>query len=377
MNIRHIFRLALAATALLAGLAHNAEAHILTFTGDITGGATFDRAQQYGWDIDFGGHGSTYRAYDINVSEYTDLLVAMTTCAFDCSTFLYQDSFNPDAALDNLVHGSDGTGGLTAQATVLGLRYLPVGHYFLVISGDHAGEMGAFSTTFVSTSAVTVSEVSAVPEPSSALMLLAGLAGLAGLRLARRRSGVALPRLLPRALMAALLMAGAAQQAQADILTFVDDTTWAPTFARPARNGGDFTAVVAYKAYNIKVDSWDPQGDTFLTACDFNCSMFLYVDHFDPADGHANLFQTYGEGTDGGVGVAFFANMLTPGRTYVLVIGGEADYDWGKFSTTVGGAGHISISAVPEPSVYAMLLAGLAGVGGLARRKRLQGERMA
>ncbi|MBV8125396.1 MAG: PEP-CTERM sorting domain-containing protein, partial [Paucibacter sp.] len=60
---------------------------------------------------------------------------------------------------------------------------------------------------------------------------------------------------------------------------------------------------------------------------------------------------------------------MDAGRRYVLVIAGYQDYDWGAFSTTIGGLGTVTISAVPEPSFGMLLLLGLGGMAVAARRR--------
>ncbi len=178
-----------------------------------------------------------------------------------------------------------------------------------------------------------------------------------------------LTKLFRLALTAALLLAGAAQQARADIQTVTGDTTFAPTFLRPGYRGGEppsYAPDVAYQAYNISVtvDDWQY---SLVTACDFNCTAFFYKDSFDPKNPQKNIMDG---AADDGFNLTGLEESMSPGHKYVLVIAGYYDYDWGAYSTTVGGPGEIHISPVPEPSAYLTLLAGLAGLGLLARRRR-------
>ncbi|QGZ43339.1 PEP-CTERM sorting domain-containing protein [Pseudoduganella flava] len=59
----------------------------------------------------------------------------------------------------------------------------PGKHYTFVVTGYFDGDAGAFSITAGSTGGISISPV---PEPSSGLMLLGGLAGIGAL--ARRRA---------------------------------------------------------------------------------------------------------------------------------------------------------------------------------------------
>lgn len=171
------------------------------------------------------------------------------------------------------------------------------------------------------------------------------------------------------ACVAGLLLAGTMQQASADVVTVIGDTTGGPTFYRPSDWGGPgpLTTATPYQAFNVTANASDWQY-TFITHCEFNCASFFYQDSFDPQNPLQNLMGA--DGHDGWNLTAMMTSMDV-GRNYVYVVAGyNGEDDWGQFSTTVGGKGVIGISAVPEPSSVAMLLAGLAGVGALARRRK-------
>jgi hypothetical protein len=130
--------------------------------------------------------------------------------------------------------------------------------------------------------------------------------------------------------------------------------------------GPDYITGVTYRAFNVSVTVSDWQY-SFLTNCAFNCTSFFYRDAFDPLQPQKNLMSSNG---DDGYELTSLMAAMDPGHNYVYVVAGYYDYDWGAFSTTVGGRGTISISAVPEPASAGMLLAGLALVGAARRRRR-------
>lgn len=64
--------------------------------------------------------------------------------------------------------------------------------------------------------------------------------------------------------------------------------------------------------------------------------------------------------------------LTTLSLWYTPQIDGVASFSFHNLGGDLRGAllDNVSVSAVPEPSTYAMLLAGLAGVGAMARRRR-------
>jgi len=352
-------RTALTASVLLLGGLQAAQAHLLTFTGDTNGGPTYLRPNENGIDYEaWRGH-VAYRVYDVFLKEDATRINFGTTCAFDCGIFVYDGAFDPLNASKNYIGGDDNYVGPYTASLGGGLW---AGHYTLVITGDSAAEFGFYSATINSTGAFSVS---AVPEPSTWLMLGAGLL-VFPLMTARRRT-----RHLRLALLGGLLMLGATQSARADIVTVTGDTTWGDTFHRPDRNGGspspEVGLDVAYRAFNLGVSSTDWKHQSIITACEFECAVFLYEGSFNPLRPMQNIMS--GEAEEGAT-MAGLEVWLDVGKNYVLVVAGYHDFDWGVFSTTIGSAGGISISAVPEPSEWMMLLLGLASVGYFSIRKR-------
>jgi PEP-CTERM motif len=169
--------------------------------------------------------------------------------------------------------------------------------------------------------------------------------------------------------LAALLCTGMAGQAGAAITTLTGDTTFAPNFLRPGDYSGDtpdFITGVHYQAFDVTADVSDWQY-TFITSCDFNCVSFFYNGAFDPSQPHRNLIES---DANDGYNLTVLMRDMDPGRHYTYVVAGYYDYDWGAFSTTVGGDGLVTLTPVPEPTSGALMLGGLATLGLLGRRRR-------
>jgi len=209
--------------------------------------------------------------------------------------------------------------------------------------------------------------VSAVPEPSSWALLLAGLVLLAA-PLIRKRRAVAIKPLL-RGVLAAAMLAGATQAAHAEVLTFHGDTTGAPTYVRPDQYGSVFEpwrGAVAYRVYDVDLKDYASM-ISFAIVCEFDCGMFVYEGAgFNPNDPLKHLMG--GSDSYGGSTSAMLNGHLLAGH-YSLVIVGDSAPEFGAFIGAVGADAPFTISAVPEPAAWLMLGAGLALLALVARRR--------
>lgn len=81
--------------------------------------------------------------------------------------------------------------------------------------------------------------------------------------------------------------------------------------------------------------------------------------------GSGNTLVTTGTLTNSGKGFSLSAANLAAGTTYTLSVTGVATGSGGFANYAVAGA----VSPVPEPESYAMMLAGLAVMGAIARKR--------
>jgi hypothetical protein len=172
MNIQKFFQTALAVSVLFMGLTQTARADLVTWTGNTSGGPTFDRPFADFSDFSPNGSQVAYRTHTFTVDMAGDYSMVATGLAFDTFLFLYQNSFDPMSPLDNGVAGNDDAVSLNTSGFESSLS---VGtSYVLVMTGFSSDQAGAYSITIAGPGVIT-----AVPEPSAWLMLALGLAAVA------------------------------------------------------------------------------------------------------------------------------------------------------------------------------------------------------
>lgn len=173
------------------------------------------------------------------------------------------------------------------------------------------------------------------------------------------------------ALIAACTLCTAAGAVHADeYFSHVGDSTGYATWDVDAAFNAPGT-VVPYVAFDFHVDADGTY--KFLEVARFDSMVILYAGGFDAAAPQQNLIRFSDDiltpNTSG------FVTGLTAGVQYTFVVTGFNDSEYGQYSFTIGGPGHVipgPVVAVPEPSAWLMLGAGMMGLGYAARRTARQ-----
>ena len=169
--------------------------------------------------------------------------------------------------------------------------------------------------------------------------------------------------LKPLAIAAALLFAGSASQAA--ITTVTGDTTGGSTFNRLLEDLSGLSAVGTAVRYTTFTFTASVAGSySFVTTSEFDSFDFLYSPTFNAAAPLTNAKIANDDLL--GLTTSGFSFTLAASTPYVLVVTGFANTDFGRYSTTIGGPGVVTV--VPEPSPLVLLSLGLAAVG-LGRRR--------
>lgn len=108
---------------------------------------------------------------------------------------------------------------------------------------------------------------------------------------------------------------------------------------------------------------------SFLESSTYDNFSILYLGSFLPGSPLTNALVANDDLS--GIGNSGFTINLTTGSTYVFVATSFSNADVGAFTETITGPGNVVVAgAVPEPSTYALMALGLAGIGVFARRRQ-------
>lgn len=174
----------------------------------------------------------------------------------------------------------------------------------------------------------------------------------------------------------ALAAAVACAPAMAGVEIIVGDTTNSATFNRAFEDFSGLSGVgtaVRFDAFSFSVSvsgeySFLSSTPRPFTGNSWDNFLFLYQGSFNPADATANGLIA-NDDFEGSTRRSGFSVNLMAGEVYTLVTTGFENDDFGRYINRFEGVGDIT-SPVPEPGAAAMLLAGLAALGFVARRRK-------
>ena len=179
-------------------------------------------------------------------------------------------------------------------------------------------------------------------------------------------------------LMLAALALSAVLASPAAAVTVIGTTVGGPTFNRPLAGtpptglSGVGTAV----SYVLTPFTVSATGNysflmTGLTPANWDTFLGLYSTSFNSGSPLVNAI-VYNDDFPS-IGLSGFSSTLTAGTSYIALATGFANTDAGRYSLEINGPGTITIGgipAVPEPTTWAMIIAGFGIVGSALRRRR-------
>jgi PEP-CTERM motif len=154
--------------------------------------------------------------------------------------------------------------------------------------------------------------------------------------------------------------------------TTVDGLTYnrALSGAPPSGLSGVGTAV-RYKVTPFTVTANGSYTLALTATSAFDAFLGLHNNAFNPANALQNALA-YDDDAGPGSDSLITINLMS-GVSYFAIATGFANTDFGDYSLDISGAGDVVIGgagAVPEPTTWAMIIAGFGIVGGALRRRR-------
>lgn len=169
----------------IACQASSASAGVIVYNGDTTGGPLWNRPNAAAPPSVLSGASAVpyhVQQFHVDLGGAYDFL--STTPSWDNFTFLYQTSFDPGAQLTNVIIGIDDFGFSFTDSGFNGIALNTGVNYFFVTTGFDNTKFGTFQNSITGPGNIFLGPVTAVPEPSTFVIL--GMASLA-IVIGRRR----------------------------------------------------------------------------------------------------------------------------------------------------------------------------------------------
>lgn len=191
----------------------------------------------------------------------------------------------------------------------------------------------------------------------------------------RNRKGIAMKKLV----LAALAFS-AAIATPAAAVTVIGTTSGGPTFNRPVAGAPptSLSGVGTAVSYALTPFTVSTTGSynflmTGLAPVNWDTYLGLHSTSFNPGSPLVNAL-VYNDDFPT-IGLSGFTASLTAGTSYIALATGFGNTDAGRYSLEITGPGNVVIGgnpppAVPEPSTWAMIIAGFGIVGAALRRRR-------
>ena len=309
------------AILLVAASGSSAQAAVITYRGNTTSQPTFNRPLEDFSTLSSVGTATRYdtRTFSVSQSGTYDFTSA---AAFDSFFALYRPSFNPAMPLSNGLIANDDHVGFSSSGFAASL----------VAGSSYVAVMTAFANTDFGAYAVSI--------------------GGAGEFTPVASSGPS-----------------------SDVFVLSADTTGKPTYNRPLEDLSGLSAVGTATVYDTFGFTVNVSGAYDLTSsAAFDTFLTLYQSSFNPDASLTNVLIADDDLV--GLNSAGFAVALTAGMPYFAVTSGFANTDAGAYALMIAGAGQVTltnpfppITAVPEPSTWAIMLGGLGLMDGMLRRR--------
>ena len=143
-------------------------------------------------------------------------------------------------------------------------------------------------------------------------------------------------------------------------ISYSGDTTGAATFRRPVENLSalsDIGTAVHYDAYTFTAALDGVY--SFTTTGVFDTFVLLYAAPFTPAAGLTGLLAANDDLNADAFNESGLSAALLAGQSYVYVITGFDNKEFGTFDSTIKGP---DITAIPEPGTWVLLALGLGAI---------------